>query len=236
MRTAVILAGGQGTRLHPYTMVLPKPLIPIGNMPVLEVIIRQLKLHDVKKIILCVGYLAPLIEGYFGSGEKFGVNIQYYYEDKPLGTAGPIAQIEPLTEDFFVLNGDLLTTLNFSEMLEFHKKNNPVSTIGAIKKFVKIELGVLETNSKHLLTDYKEKPELQYLASMGVYVFSPKIFNFLKPGEHLDLPQLMMRVSQSGEQVLVHSANCEWLDIGRHDDLKTATDTFINYRSKFLPE
>lgn len=236
MSTAVILAGGQGTRLHPYTMVLPKPLVPVGDLPVLEIIIRQLKFHKINRILLCVGYLAPLIEGYFGNGEKFGIRIEYYHEDKPLGTAGPIAQIEPLLEDFFVINGDLLTTLNFSEMLQFHKQHNFVSTIGAVKKSVKIELGVLEANSKGCLMDYKEKPQLQYLASMGVYVFSPEIFSVLQPGVHLDLPQLMTQLSQNGSQVMVYSADCEWLDIGRHDDLKLATETFINYRSKFLPE
>src|SRR5262249_15511455 len=131
---AVILAGGKGTRLAPYTTVFPKPLMPVGDMPILEIMIRQLRHRGITELILCVGYLGALLEAYFGNGEKLGVNISYSYESEPLGTAGPIGLIGGLDETFFVMNGDLLTTIDFSAMLRFHRDHGRIATIGLADK------------------------------------------------------------------------------------------------------
>ena len=145
----IILAGGIGRRLLPYTVVLPKPLMPVGDYPILEILIRQLKKQRLTDITLAVGHLGNLIESYFGDGSKWGVKIKYQYEDKPLGTVGPLAHIKGLKQTFLVMNGDLLTLLNYSKLINFHKRSKALATIAAQKRSVPIDFGIIKSNSLH---------------------------------------------------------------------------------------
>ena len=166
---ALILAGGKGTRLRPYTTVLPKPLMPIGDYPVLEIILRQLKRAGINEIILAVGYMSQLFQAFFQDGERYGLRISYSFEDQPLGTAGPIAlALEQLDDDFLVMNGDLLTTLNYQNLLSFHKSKRAAATIGLYQREVKVDFGVIKSDEENRLVQYVEKPIYNFSVSMGV--------------------------------------------------------------------
>jgi len=235
---AIILAGGKGTRLLPHTANLPKPLMPMGEMPILEIIVMQLKNAGASSIIMAVGYLHHMIEAHFGDGSDFGIPISYSLEDKPLGTAGPLNLIyKKLEENFIVLNGDLLTTLNFESLFNEHLRSNASATIATFKRTVDIDFGVLEIDSEKKLVEYKEKPTLNYQVSMGINVFKKNsLKNFLQNAGYLDIPDLMMELKNNGEDVLCHYEDCEWLDIGRIDDYSIATKIFEENKEKFLPK
>jgi NDP-sugar pyrophosphorylase family protein len=231
---AVILAGGKGTRLKPYTTVFPKPLVPIDNMPIVEIVIRQLKAHGFNRVTLSVGHLAELLIAYFGDGSKWGVQIEYSKEDQPLGTTGALALIPGLNQTFLAMNGDILTTLDYGELVDYHRQMGAVATIAMHKRSVKIDLGVLETNEQNELVGYIEKPVYDYRVSMGIYVFEPKILQYIKPGERLDLPDLIHLLLQNGEKVMGYPYDGYWLDIGRHDDYEQAIEEFSRMRGQFL--
>ena len=235
---AIILAGGKGTRLLPHTANLPKPLMPMGEMPILEIIVMQLKNAGASSIIMAVGYLHHMIEAHFGDGSDFGIPISYSLEDKPLGTAGPLNLIyKKLEENFIVLNGDLLTTLNFESLFNEHLRSNASATIATFKRTVDIDFGVLEIDSEKKLVEYKEKPTLNYQVSMGINVFKKNsLKNFLQNAGYLDIPDLMMELKNNGEDVLCHYEDCEWLDIGRIHDYSIATEIFEENKEKFLPK
>lgn len=235
---ALILAGGRGTRLQPYTTVLPKPLMPVGDYPILEIILRQLKHAGVNKVILAVGYMSHLFQAFFQNGSRVGVEIEYSFEDKPLGTAGPIAAaIETFDDDFLVMNGDLLTTLNYRNLFSFHKQMNAAATIGLYRREVKIDFGVIETDNDSKLLRYIEKPIYNFDVSMGVNVMNKKIVSpYLKPGEYMDIPDLMMQLLNDGHHVYCYREPCFWLDIGRIDDYKTATEIFKSRETEFLQD
>jgi NDP-sugar pyrophosphorylase family protein len=232
---AVILAGGKGQRLAPYTSVLPKPLLPVGDMPILEIMIRQLRAHGIDDIILSVGYLGALLETYFGHGEKLGVKIRYSYEQQPLGTAGPLSLVSGLDEPFFVMNGDLLTTLDYRAMYAEHRRHGELATIGLARKPVRIDLGVIYVNEDGTLKDYVEKPVLDYLVSMGIYVFSPAVLDYIPAGKKFDLPDLVLKMKSAGNRVMTYDSGCQWLDIGRPEDYAVACDILEKDRGAFLP-
>jgi len=231
---AIILAGGKGTRLAPYTAIFPKPLMPIGDVPILDVVLRQLKGHGFTKVIMAVGYLAELLETYFGNGSKYGIDIQYSRESKPLGTAGPLSLIENLTSPFLVMNGDILTTLNYSTLINYHKEKEAIATIAMHKRTVDVDFGVIELNTNSEITDYIEKPNLKYLVSMGIYIFETKVLSYIKPNEKLDFPDLVKKLLENNERVIGYSSNDYWLDIGRHDDYQKAINEFEKNKKKFL--
>jgi NDP-sugar pyrophosphorylase family protein len=188
---AVIIAGGKGTRLKPYTTVFPKPLMPINDKPILEIVIRQLKSHGFDEVIITVGHLAELIMTFFGDGSKFGVKINYSREDKPLGTAGGLGLLkQELSETFLMMNGDVLTSLNFSDLVSYHKRNDAIATIALNKREVYIDFGVVELDDSNSIAGYIEKPKIDYLVSMGVYVFDPRVLEYIRPNEYLDFPDL----------------------------------------------
>ncbi|MFN8387141.1 MAG: sugar phosphate nucleotidyltransferase [Anaerolineales bacterium] len=230
---AVILAGGKGTRLAPYTTVLPKPLMPIGDMPIVEIVLRQIAHHGFKDITLAVGHLAELLMAYCGDGGKFGVNIDYSREEEPLGTAGPISLIPNLNETFLVMNGDLLSTLDYSAMWKYHKERGAIATLASYRRDIKIDLGVIESESGWV-KDYIEKPVYHYAVSTGIYIFEPAILNYTEHGKRLDLPELIMRLLKENQKVNVYNFDGYWLDIGRHDDYETAMDEFAAHRGDFL--
>lgn len=230
----VILAGGKGTRLKPYTTVFPKPLMPLGEMPILEIVLWQLKSSGFEKITLSVNHKAHLIQTFFGDGSQLGLRISYCVENEPLGTAGSLSIIENLTDPFLVMNGDLLTTIDYAAMVRTHIDSGAIATIGAFHREVKIDFGVLEINRKGELRDYREKPTFRYLVSMGVNVFNSSVLEFIPRAQYLDIPTLMMNLRNAGKTVLTYRSNCEWLDIGRLDDYETATEAFEQSRDKYL--
>ena len=229
---AVILAGGKGTRLLPYTTVIPKPLMPVGDRPILEIIIRQLKRSGFSGVTMAVGHLAELIEAYFGDGEKYGIKIDYSREDEPLGTIGPLSLIEGLDETFLVMNGDVLTDLDYLKLVEFHEKNRAVATIATYNKKVKIDLGILEMDDSFRLKQYVEKPILDYNVSMGIYVFEPDILGFIRPMEYLDFPELVLALIKAGRKVTAYPFKGYWLDIGRGEDYTRAQEEFETLKAE----
>jgi NDP-sugar pyrophosphorylase family protein len=228
---ALILAGGRGTRLQPYTTVLPKPLMPVGDYPILEIILRQLKYFGFKEVILAVGYQSHLFQAFFQDGERFGLQIKYSFETEALGTAGPLALVlDQLQQDFLVMNGDLLTTL------KHHKNGGAAATIGLYQRDVKIDFGVIESDGDGRLLRYIEKPTYHFDVSMGVNILNTQAIRpYLTPGKHLDLPQLMSLLSENGRPVRCYREPCYWLDIGRMDDYQTANEIFGTRQAEFLP-
>jgi NDP-sugar pyrophosphorylase family protein len=234
---AVILAGGKGTRLAPYTTVFPKPLMPIDGMPILEVIVKQLAYFQIKELIFTVSPQSePLLSAYFGNGRKFGVDVCYSKEEKPLGTAGPLSIIPNLPETFLVMNGDILTTLNFQKLIRFHRRHQGMVTIAMTQKKVPLELGVMESNHAHHLTRYIEKPTLSYSVSMGIYVFERKILKWIPSKKYLDFPELIQKLIKQRVKVVCYPSNDFWLDIGRHEDYEEAQKKFQEMRKRLLYE
>ena len=233
---AVILAGGRGTRLAPYTTVLPKPLMPIGDKPILDIVIRQLRHHGFTEITLAVGYLAELLMAYFGDGERFGVKLAYSHEEQPLGTAGPISLIPGLDERFLVMNGDVLTAIDYTGMLANHHASGAIGTVAVYPRSVKIDLGVVEYDEQHHLTQYIEKPTHHYRVSMGIYIFEPRVLNFIPKNVRLDLPDLVKQLVAAGETVNCYPYEGYWLDIGRPDDYQQASADFEKLAAQLLPE
>ena len=230
---AVILAGGRGTRLAPYTAVLPKPLMPVAGMPILEIILRQLKSHGINEVVLCVGYLGSLLAAYFGDGQQLGMRISYSYESEPLGTAGPLGLVECLDDTFIAMNGDLLTTIDYTAMVAFHRAHGGCATVGLANKQVKIDLGVIESDSG-VIKNYIEKPQLSYKVSMGIYVFEPSIVEHVKGAGRIDLPDLILRLIREGQAPMGFDSGCSWLDIGRLEDYAAASETFERDRAAYL--
>ncbi len=233
---AVILAGGKGRRLAPYTTVLPKPLMPIGDMPILEVVLRQLKSCGVKKVTMAVGYLAELLMAFFNNGERLGLKIDYSLEEKPLGTAGPLALIQGLNDTFIVMNGDVLTDLDYKDLIQYHKQQGGIATIATYKRTVKIDFGVIEVNKDNFLTGYVEKPTFDYRVSMGIYVFEPEVVKYIPKNQYLDFPDLVLMLLKDNKKVATYSFNGYWLDIGRHDDYERAIEEFEKNREMFLKD
>ena len=239
MNRAVILAGGEGTRLRPYTTVLPKPLMPIGDRPVLDIVVRQLKAHGFERITIATGYLAELIEAFFRDGAAYGIPIDYYREREPLGTVGALALIEGLAEEHvLVMNGDVLTDIDYGALLDRHRSGDSVATIATKLRQVQISLGVLrfkEESDPTRLTGYEEKPEIDFTASMGVYCFSPRALSYIQPGERLDFPDLILRLINAAEVVRGWLSDDYWLDIGRHEDYERAQEEFESVRARLIP-
>jgi NDP-mannose synthase len=231
----VILAGGKGTRLAPYTTIFPKPLVPIGDRPILEIIIRQLVSQGLGDIILSIGHLGELIEAYFQNGHRAipGLTLEYFRETQPLGTAGPLTMIPGLDETFMVMNGDILTTLNYQALIRHHQEHQAALTIAMHQKDVHIDLGVLETDACGYLTSYNEKPLYKFEVSMGVYVYEPSVLRYMPRGCHLDFPDLVQLLLEKGEKVSGYHSEDYWLDIGRREDYELAQSEYSSRAAEF---
>lgn len=233
-KRAVILAGGMGTRLRPYTTVLPKPLMPVGDRPILDLVLRQLRHRGFDRATISTGYLAELIEAFFGDGTKVGLAVDYVREDEPLGTAGALALLGDVDEDLLVMNGDVLTDLDFGALLDRHVADDAALTIATKERDVQVSLGVLQFEDgadEARVTGYVEKPRYQFEASMGVYCFAPRVLRHIRAGERLDFPDLVLRLIEAGEVVRAWRCPDFWLDIGRHDDYEQAQEVI----EKLLP-
>lgn len=231
---AVILAGGQGTRLEPYTTVLPKPLMPLGEYPIMEVLIRQLQHYGIIRVTIAVGYLSHLIRAYFEDGSRFGLEIDYSLEEKPLGTAGPISLVSGLDRTFLVMNGDLLTTLDYRELIEYHRRSEAALTVALHTVEYQLPLGYVECDENNAITDYIEKPTHRYAVSMGLYVAEPLVLDYLAPNEHLDIPELVHRLIENDQKVVGYPNDAFWLDIGRHEEYQKALDLFEDMKVELL--
>lgn len=239
-KKAVILAGGKGSRLSPYTTVLPKPLLPVGDRAILDVVVRQLRGHGFTDLTLAVGYLAHLIQAVFGDGSKHGVSIEYHEERQPLGTAGALATIEGLEDSFLAMNGDVLTALDYARLYRLHREAGNLMTIATHRRVVSTDYGVIHEDGMvgetRRVTGYEEKPEIPYTVSMGVYVFEPAVLDYIESDTYLDLPDLVLRLLDQRQQVGHFLYDGYWLDIGRHDDYEKAISEYEELRDKLWPD
>jgi len=232
------MAGGRGTRLKPFTMVLPKALVPVGDTPILEILVRQLRHRGFDDLVLTVGYLGELLEAYF-HGERaddLGVRVSFVRERKPLGTAGCLGLVPGLSESFLVLNADVLTTLDYRRFFEHHLARGAVMTIAACERRERLDWGVLETTEEGRLAAYVEKPERSAWVSMGIYACEPAVLSYLRPDEPLDIPELTARLLADGRHVEVYRSLDYWLDLGHPRDYARAAEDFETRRHEFLPE
>jgi NDP-mannose synthase len=236
---AVILAGGRGSRLFPYTTVLPKPLLPVGNRAILDIVVRQLAAAGVPALTIATGYLAHLVRAVFGDGSDYGITIDYHEEPEPLGTAGPLAAIEGLDRTFLAMNGDVLTTLDPRALVQAHEQAGNAMTIAGSARTVRADYGVMQLDGEgpgtHRLDGYDEKPETRVVVSMGLYVLEPSALAHIPAGRHYDIPDLVHALIAAGEPVGAHVHEGYWRDIGRHDDYEQAQAEIDTMLPELLP-
>lgn len=230
---AVVLAGGRGTRLRPYTTVFPKPLMPLGDAPILDVVLRQLVSAGFRDITLSVGYLAELVRAYCGDGSRYGVTLRYLQEDSPLGTVGPVGLLEDFDAPILLMNGDILTDLSFEKVWEYHQDNKGVITVALNRRPLTINFGVIDEMEGNEIRRYVEKPTLDYRVGMGICVLEPAVRRFIPRGERMDLPDLVAALLAEGERVIGWETDAYWLDIGRPDDYERAQADFERLRERF---
>jgi NDP-sugar pyrophosphorylase family protein len=242
---AVILAGGRGARLAPYTSILPKPLMPIGDRAILEIVVEQLGQRGFRDVVLSVGHLSHLIRAVFDHGGPTRpsngsqpTRISYVYEEVPLGTAGSLRLVNGLDQTFLVMNGDLLTTLDYADLLRRHRETDNVLTIATKRRGIKVDYGVLNledpSGSLARVTSYQEKPEYVSTVSMGVYAVEPRALDFIPPDRAYDFPDLVNALLEAGEPVGAYPYDGLWFDIGRRDDYERAILAWENGGDPFL--
>ena len=231
---AVIQAGGKGTRLRPYTLVLPKPLIPVGDLPVIEILLKWLRRNGVEEVYITISYLEHLIKALCGDGSQWGMSIGYSEEPEPLGTIGPLLLIrEKLTEPFVVLNGDLITDLDLHAFIPFHQRHGGLITVAVTEKTVKTDLGVLETQNGRM-SSFREKPTMRFEVSMGIYCMRPEILDLIPRGVPFGFDDLMHTMLDRDLPVHVYRHDGLWMDIGREEDFLQAQKVFEHNQSKIL--
>ena len=232
---AVILAGGKGTRLRPFTYSLPKPLMPIGGeMPILEIILKQLKKNEFNHITIAVNYMAKIIQAFFRDGSDWGLKIDYSFEDKPLSTIGPLTLIDELPENFLVMNGDILTDLNYMQFFNWHLKNTCDVTVATFKRESKINFGVLKYNENQDVYDFTEKPKFNFDVSMGIYAINKHVIDDLPKNEPFGFDDLMIKGINDKLRIKSYPHDSYWLDIGRNDDYQKANEDYLNNKERIL--
>jgi len=232
---AIVLAGGEGTRLRPYTVSLPKPLVPVGDRPIMEIVLAQLKEAGVTRVTLAVNHLAELLRAYFGDGSRFGIPIDYSLEGEPLGTIGPLRLIPDLPDSFLVMNGDVLTDLDYRGFWESHKDSTALASICAYSRVSKIDLGVLDVSSEGRLVGFREKPEIMHLVSMGIYAFRREILDYVPINRSFGFDELMLSLIRHQVEVRCYFHDGQWLDIGRPDDYERAQHMIGDSRRYEVP-
>jgi NDP-sugar pyrophosphorylase family protein len=234
-KRAVVLAGGKGSRLRPYTVVLPKPLMPIGEYPILEVILRQLAGQGFDRVTLAVNHQAEIVRAFCGDGSKWGIAIDYSLETAPLSTIAPLKLIADLPENFLLMNGDVLTDLPMGKLYQEHVTEKRQFTIAASERTHIVDYGVLHA-SENRLTGFEEKPKIQYLVSMGIYIVSRSALDRVPLGRKFGFDDLMLDMLAHKESVHVERYSGYWLDIGRVDDYMRAVEEFEERRQQLLPD
>jgi NDP-mannose synthase len=236
---AVILAGGRGTRLAPYTSILPKPLMPVGDRSILELVVDQLELAGINDISFCVGYLSHLIRAVFDQRDNESVEIDYVHEQEALGTAGPLRLVGDLDETFIAMNGDVLTNLDYAELVRYHQRHGNMLTIATHDRRIKIDYGVLGVqelgvsgNRQHRITEFQEKPEIVSTVSMGIYVMEPGILDYVPEGQAFDLPDLVQALLRANQPVGAFKYDGLWFDIGRKEDYERAVEEWFSQVSE----
>jgi NDP-sugar pyrophosphorylase family protein len=230
----VILAGGVGRRLAPYTFVIPKPIMPIGTTPILEVVLRQLSRYGFERITIALGHMSEIIKAVAGDGSRFGVQLSYSQETQPLGTVGPLMLIDDLTDDFIVMNADLLTDLNFADLFDHHVSNGAIATIAAFEKTTRLELGVLQTDALNRIVGFEEKPTLRHKVSMGIYVFNKRVLEYIPAQTYFGFDTLMLTLLKNRQTVRSYPFAGRWLDIGIPADYEQAQAEFEERREHYL--
>ena len=223
----VVLAGGRGTRLAPYTSILPKPLMPIGDRSILEVVVGQLEEAGIVDIHFCVGYLAHLIEAVFETRENGHVNITYVREREALGTAGPLRLVDSLDSTFMVMNGDVLSTIDYGRLVRFHREQKNALTIATHERSIKIDYGMLHLDDDSQVRAYDEKPTISSRVSMGIYVMEPEVMEHIPENEYFDFPDLVRVLLDKGAPVGAYRHDGMWFDIGRSEDYERATSAWL---------
>ena len=237
---AMILAGGKGTRLRPYTLAFPKPLLPVGEIPIIETIVRQLAYYGFKDIIISVGYLSKYIKMFFSDDAKIpnGITISFIEEEIPLGTSGPVSLVrDKMEKNMLVINGDILSTINYKDLLKFHQEKKAVLTMAVGERKVTMNLGIVELDEQNRLLDFKEKPTYAFHDNVGVYVYNRKALDYIPEGGRLDLNHLALNLIQDKQPVYGYQSGDEyyWIDVGQHADYEKANEEFKKHRDKFLP-
>lgn len=233
-KRAIILAGGEGTRLHPYTITMPKPLVPIGDYPILEIVIKQLTMYGFDHITIAIGHQAAIIQAYFGDGSKWGVKIDYSIEKEPLGTMGPLKLISDLPENFLVMNGDILTDLNFDDLFNNHARSRNIFTIASYVRKDASPYGVLAINENDYLIDFKEKPSINSEVSMGVYIANKRIVDYIPNNQPYGFDELVKDIMSANLPIGVNRHTGYWLDIGIPKDYQQAVDDFDEMKDTLL--
>lgn len=233
---AVILAGGKGTRLRPYTVSLPKPLVPVGNRSILDIVLMQLRRAGVTRVTMAVNHLAHLIMAYFGDGERWGLQIDYSLEDKPLSTIAPLKLIKDLPENFFVMNGDVLTDLDAAGLYRYHVENDADITVATFERDSKIDFGVLETDENDRIVGFAEKPVYHFSVSMGLYVLNRRLLEIVPADAPFGFDNLMLACVEHGRKALSYPHRGFWLDIGRPDDYEQANENAEELIGRLLSE
>lgn len=231
---AVILAGGRGTRLAPFTSILPKPLMPVGNQAILEIVVRRLADCGITDVTFCVGYLSHLIRAVFDGGAANGnhngdTHITYVQEHQELGTAAPLALVPGLDDTFIAMNGDVLTTLDYRAFVDHHRAAGNVLTIATHHRSIKIDYGILHVDVGRRVRAFEEKPEISSVVSMGIYAMEPVIFDYLPPEGAFDFPDLVQALLDAGEPVGAYFYDGLWFDIGRQEEYSRAVEAWEEF-------
>jgi NDP-sugar pyrophosphorylase family protein len=234
-RRAIILAGGLGRRLAPFTFDIPKPIVPIGNVPILEIVLRQLAYRGFDRVTIAVGHMSEIVRTVAGDGSRFGVHVDYSDEPMPLGTMGPLTRIRDLPESFLVMNSDVLSNIDYGDLWSFHHVHGGSATVASYAKTTRLELGVLQTDGDNRVVGFEEKPELRHLVSMGIYVFNRRALEFIPQDSYFGFDHLMLKLLAEGELVKSYPFEGHWLDIGIPDDYERAQEEFERHRQRYLP-
>ncbi len=236
---AVILAGGQGTRLRPYTLVFPKPMLPVGGQPIIETILRQLSHYGFSEAVISLGYMGDYVRMYFNDHTRVpaGMRIRYVSEDQPLGTAGSLALVEDLEDDFLVINGDILTTIDYRDFVATHRRRGADLSIAVGVKEVRMSLGVLELDAEQRITNFREKPTYTFYDNMGIYVYNRSVAASIERNKRLDANTLVLKLIAEGKKVFGYLSKEQyyWIDVGHHADYEKANEEFEKRREAFLP-
>jgi len=233
---AVILAGGKGARLRPYTISIPKPLVPLGEEPIIEILLRQIEACGIRRVHLALGHLANLIKAYFDQMDsQRRIEICHSFERQALGTIGPIKQITSLGQTFIVLNGDVLTTLSFPDLIAAHRRQGCIATLAVHKREVQMDYGVVEVTPDARIVGHREKPSLEVKVGMGIYIFERRVLDYIPENQKFDIPDLIRALLDAGESIAAYESEDYWMDIGRPDDYEIAYRDYTAAPERFLP-